>query len=247
MSDCQKQLCTNTSQDPPEELPSSDTPYLKQIVRTVLKATSDINPNTEITLTPANREVLKRFLEDKSNVHDITDILKQSMVDRSLTDYWHENYWMTLEQHFDVGTLILIVVFVCLITTVVVFEMYTRLTVRQQFFYLLLVAFVVSIPWEWCRLYKKEFAKKQSMIMNDIEKHCHTHHKLQFTESFRLWWKSSFTFGDSSCKMYQEALLVDPIWEVPPSMVMNFNDCGGDNDDNCGGDDVNVGGGDDDD
>lgn len=236
LANCQKELQTYKPQDIIEDTQPCDLPYLKQIIHSLLKATSDVNPHTEITLLPENRDILNRFMEGKANVHDVTDILKQNIRNKTLADSLHESYWLTIKEHltfFDIGNLIFVGIFASLILAVLVFEMRTRLSIRQQFFYLLLVAFVVSIPWEWCRLYKKAFAAKQGLIMKNIEKHCHTDHEFGFTESLLVLLKNSFTFqGDKKCKMYQEALLVDPIWEIPPSLVRKCISKDNDDDDN---------------
>ncbi|KAK3747284.1 hypothetical protein QZH41_016852 [Actinostola sp. cb2023] len=223
LRDCKQRLQSYiySTQGPIKEVPSCDTPYLKQIVRVLLGATSNVNPYTEVVLNAENREILRVFLDDKANIHDVTAILIDNITNKTLADSLKESYWNTIAEHFNGGNIILIVTIMLMILTVVVFEMRTRMTARQQFFTLLVVSFVISLPWEWVRMYKKEFAAKQSLMMKNIEKHCRTDHELGFSESLSLWWKSSFTFGDTSCSKYQEALLVDPIFEVAPSMAVS--------------------------
>lgn len=188
-----------------------------------MKSTSDANPYTEITLTPDNREVLRKFLDDQANIHDAVDIVKNNIARKTFKDTLHENYWVYIKQKFDIFNLLLIVFSLLVVASIVYFEVRTRLTILQQFLFLLIIAFLVSIPWEWFRLYKKEFAKKQGVMMKNIAKHCHTDQELSIGQSFRLWGKSLFSVEDSTCSKYQEALLIDPIWEVPPIMVSNLS------------------------
>lgn len=101
----------------------------------------------------------------------------------------------------------------------IVFETRTRLTWRTQFWGVLFLCFIVSIPWEWYRLYRKAFASKQAQMEKEIPKHCRPDHELRPLESFSLWLRNSFTFTDDACVKYQEMLLVDPIWEISPSRV----------------------------
>lgn len=188
-------------------------------MRVIHEAMSDLQPHTEINLSTEQLETFKKFLKDEANIHDVNTILLSSITNRTMSESFMDKSRVFFLSFLNGETLFFVIYLTVLAILIIVFEIRTTLTAWQQLFFLLILLFVISIPWEWYRLYKKEFAKKQGIMVETLQKHCKTDHELGPVESLSLWWKSSFSTEDSSCAKYQEALLVDAVWEVAPSMV----------------------------
>ncbi|XP_031566170.1 chloride channel CLIC-like protein 1 isoform X2 [Actinia tenebrosa] len=224
---CKKKLEASSSssskqaEDIPIETASCDTPYFKQLVRVIHEATSNLKPFTEINLSAEQREIFKKFLNDEANIHDVNTILLNSITNRTMSDSFIDKSKVFFQSVLNTEALIFVIFLTVLVMLFIIFQIKTRLTALQQLSFLLIMLFIISIPWEWCRLYKKEFAKKQGIMMETLQKHCKTDHELGPIESLNLLWKSSFSTDDSSCAKYQEALLVDAVWEVAPSMAVS--------------------------
>jgi hypothetical protein len=88
----------------------------------------------------------------------------------------------------------------------------------QQCWYLFGFLFIVSIPWEWCRLYRKAYAEKQAELIKDIPSHC-VPKNMTITERLSLLMTGMLSWKRDDCIKFQEAILVDPVWEVSPSVV----------------------------
>ena len=75
-----------------------------------------------------------------------------------------------------------------------------------------LILIVLSSLWHWGLLYKKALLKKQIALMrsSQIPHEC-------FKQ--KSWFDSIFG-GSQKCVEYHEALLVDPLWEVTPTMAV---------------------------
>ena len=75
-----------------------------------------------------------------------------------------------------------------------------------------LLTLVVSFVWNWVLLYKKAVAKKHTTLMSSsqIPAEC-------FKE--KSWW-NYFSASNQKCLEYHEALMVDPILEVTPTMAV---------------------------
>ena len=77
---------------------------------------------------------------------------------------------------------------------------------------LFVLMLVISSLWHWGHMYKKAVLKKQMVLMesHDVPHEC-------FKEKS---WKDYFFDNDKKCKDYHSALLVDPLWEVTPTMAI---------------------------
>ncbi len=74
---------------------------------------------------------------------------------------------------------------------------------------------VVSTGWHWTHLYKKALSKKHATLNDkDIPSQC-------FPERMK-WWQAmaEVAFPSKACHTYYEALVVDPLWEVSPTMAL---------------------------
>ena len=206
---------------------SCDTPYFKKLARTILEHVKDYG-SYEVTVTASKDDSLtleKFVLSDKGNVQDVSEVITGILTKFKSHDGFDFHKWDTSTLHYLTREAILLsVAFILIICAVVIFEMRTNLSWRSQMWLVLLVSFIVSIPWEWYHLYRKAFASKQAQMAkaNEIPRHCLPDHELRPWESFKLWFSSSFTFSDDICTRYQETLLVDPFWEVSPSKVSSF-------------------------
>ena len=123
---------------------------------------------------------------------------------------------MTLEYNKEIFAVLAIIF--TLLLVLLMFETQTSMSWYQQFWYLLAGLFIVSIPWEWFRLYRKEFAKKQSEMIKQFPRHC-IPNNMTILQSMSLWMSNLLKWKEDECAKYQEAILVDPVWEVSPSQV----------------------------
>ena len=215
---CAEKTVANASPSQP-----CDTPYFKKLARTILGHIEDYGSyfSKDDSLT------LEKFVSsDNGNVQDVCEVIIGIFITKFKS---HEVVfdlckWDPSTLSYLREAILLSVAFILVICAVVIFEMRTSLSWRSQMWLVLLVSFIVSIPWEWYHLYRKAFASKQAQMAkaNEIPKGCLPDHELRPWESFKLWFGSSFSFSDDICTRYQETLLVDPFWEVSPSKVSSF-------------------------
>ncbi|XP_077989810.1 uncharacterized protein LOC144444272 [Glandiceps talaboti] len=86
--------------------------------------------------------------------------------------------------------------------------------------YVVVIAAVVSIPWEWISMYQNEVAKKAAILYEDIPAEC-TPQQMSIWQSIKYWLSWHFIWGHDPCYQYHHALLVDPLWEVTPIMAVS--------------------------
>ena len=65
---------------------------------------------------------------------------------------------------------------------------------------------------------QKEVAHRMAELNKDIPEHCVTG-KMNLLDSLREAMRSTVSFDDDPCKLWNEKMLVDPIYEVPPTKV----------------------------
>ncbi|XP_029468877.1 uncharacterized protein LOC115097309 isoform X2 [Rhinatrema bivittatum] len=87
----------------------------------------------------------------------------------------------------------------------------------QRFTRFWAVCVMLTVPWEWVRLYQIEVAKKMAVLSEGFPKTCYSEN-LSFWETVRVWLSWHFTWANDSCETYYQALMVNPFWEVTPLM-----------------------------
>ncbi|CAC5361968.1 CLCC1 [Mytilus coruscus] len=77
-----------------------------------------------------------------------------------------------------------------------------------------------SIPFEYVRLFQIEAAKRMAVMGKGVPSECYPE-KMTITESERYWMLSQLSWQHDPCEKYHTALLVDPLWEISPLMVIS--------------------------
>ncbi|XP_013408110.1 uncharacterized protein LOC106172066 [Lingula anatina] len=105
-------------------------------------------------------------------------------------------------------------------------ETTVNLSWRQCVLYILLVATVISIPWEFIRMYQQEVANKAAVLYAGTPKEC-LPESLGLLPSLKAWFHWAFSWDHSPCAKYHYAVMVDPLWEVTPAVVLSsaFTKC----------------------
>ncbi|XP_046326376.2 chloride channel CLIC-like protein 1 [Haliotis rufescens] len=87
---------------------------------------------------------------------------------------------------------------------------------------ILAVLTILSIPWEFIRLYQKEVSKRAAQALQGSPPECFPSDMSVF-QSLRLWVKSHFSWDKSTdpCEKYYYTMLVDPLWELTPLLVLS--------------------------
>uniref|UniRef100_A0A8C4QAM1 Chloride channel CLIC-like protein 1 n=1 Tax=Eptatretus burgeri TaxID=7764 RepID=A0A8C4QAM1_EPTBU len=147
-----------------------------------------------------------------------------NLLDKLLIDFqphdpesWHWSFEDTF--HVELSTLL------CISILSIVFcisnELCTRVSWRMQLWRLLIISFVISIPWNWLHLYKLAFAEKQAKIVSSkVPNYCISSQDMNWRDSLWEWARQSFTSQEDPCLVYHRNMLVDPILEVPPTKAL---------------------------
>ncbi|OWF38492.1 uncharacterized protein LOC110466223 [Mizuhopecten yessoensis] len=100
------------------------------------------------------------------------------------------------------------------------YDQLCRLTYGKIVWILVILAFLGSLPWEFVRLYQIEIAKKMANLQIGVPKEC-VPDQMSFLQSFRNWLFSMLSWQPNPCEKYYKMLMVDPLWEVSPIMVIS--------------------------
>ncbi|ELU06457.1 hypothetical protein CAPTEDRAFT_228306 [Capitella teleta] len=83
------------------------------------------------------------------------------------------------------------------------------------FIRLTVMALLMTIPWTWWHLYLEEIAKRHSDVMKEVPLACR-----DVEVSWFRWLSSLYTIRTDECYEFQRNLLVDPMWDVPPTKAV---------------------------
>ncbi|XP_063407130.1 uncharacterized protein LOC134690898 [Mytilus trossulus] len=99
-------------------------------------------------------------------------------------------------------------------------KLYSLLSFKKIFFLIVFVMFLISIPIEYVRLFQTEAAKRMAVMGKGVPSECYPE-QMTVTESVRYWMVSQLSWQHDPCEKYHTAILVDPLWEITPLMVLS--------------------------
>lgn len=180
---------------------------------------NEVHYDAEIYLTKHDVSEIKKFLDGKPwKPGPLDDALSRLLVNFKHHDpeVWKWNF----EDVFGVDLLTILQFLACLVCILLIFRLaWTALTRPYRF---ILFCFLLSFVWNWVFLYKTAFAKRQANFakMEHDKPICTGVHKLDWSGSLVEWFRRRWTLQDDPCEKYYEALLVHPVWEVPPARAL---------------------------
>lgn len=183
--------------------------------------------STEV-LYDATVRLSKQALAEIQSLLDGEDSFRTGALDKILVDLRPHDYEVW-KWHFEdtfgveLDTLLKLGLGVLILVTIICTELWSKVSWFIQFLRLLAVSFFVSFIWNWIYLYKIAFAEHQRKLvkMNNSEyEKCTGLRKIDWSDSLKEWFRSTWTLQDDPCKKYYEALIVDPWMLVPPTKAL---------------------------
>ncbi|XP_002154667.3 chloride channel CLIC-like protein 1 isoform X1 [Hydra vulgaris] len=200
---------------------SSDIPYFKHFLS---KFASFVQPGdgfgeyyiAQVRISSSRYSRLQRLLDLENNEKELLDIMIESF--ESFSHPNNDTFWRNTfsEQLWPVLMFIGGLCFCIIIWNSV--SSWNLFLWRRNIILVVFFCFLLSIPWEWYRMYKSALSKKTATSLKDIPHEC-TPNKVTAWNSIRLWFKDLISTTPDQCAMYYESILVDPIWEVSPLMA----------------------------
>ncbi|KAM6921976.1 chloride channel CLIC-like protein 1, partial [Xenentodon cancila] len=199
---------------------------LKEIKRVGAPSdSSDVFYDAKIKLSRQAMTEIQSLLEgeDRWRTGALDTAVSQILVDLKPHDY--ESWKWRFEDTFGVelDTVLKIGMFVLIISAIICTQAWSTVSWIVQFRRLFAVCFFVSIIWNWFYLYKIAFAEYQNNIikMDSVNEKCTGVKKIDWSDSLKEWFRSTWTLQDDPCKKYYEVLMVNPILLVPPTKAIS--------------------------
>lgn len=197
----------------------------KEIQRVGLPSDStDIFYDAKIRLSIQAMTEIQALLagEDSWRTGALDNAISQILVDLKPHDYeaWKWRFEDTFGVELD--TLLRMALVVLVIVVIVCTQMWSMVSWLVQFSRLFAVSFIVSVIWNWFYLYKIAFAEHQSNLvkMDNVFEKCTGVKKIDWSDSLKEWFRSTWTLQGDPCKKYYEVLMVNPILLVPPTKAI---------------------------
>ncbi|CAL8309626.1 unnamed protein product [Lota lota] len=211
------------------------TRFLKLINKVDLPADNmDSFYNAKVKITRQGVAEIQKFLESgESWQHGaMDDVLSQLLVDVKTLDYeaWKWRFedvcGVEIDTVLKASTLQLCTfVFLCvlILMAIICIQLWSVVSWFVQFKRMFAICFLISIVWNWFYLYKIEFAQHQSHLakMDSVYEKCTGMKKIDWTDNFKEWYRTTWTLQDDPCSKYYEDLMVSPFLLVPPSKAFS--------------------------
>ncbi|XP_051866673.1 chloride channel CLIC-like protein 1 isoform X2 [Pristis pectinata] len=180
---------------------------------------NEVHYDAEVYVTKHDVTEIKKFLNGKPWTSGPLD----DALSKLLVNFKHHDpiaWKWKFEDTFGVDLLTVLQFLACLVCIFAIIRLaWTPLTRPYRF---LLFCFLISFGWNWVFLYKTAFAKRQANVakLEPDKLVCAGVQKMDWKGSLFEWFRRTWTLQDDPCEKYYEALLVDPIWEVPPAKAL---------------------------
>ncbi|KAM9848355.1 chloride channel CLIC-like protein 1 isoform 2-T2 [Aulostomus maculatus] len=199
---------------------------LKEMNRVGLpSASADVVYDAKIQLSREALTEIQTFLnsEDSRRTGALDHAISQILVDLRPHDYkawkWHFEDTFGVELY----TLLQMGLWVLILFMIVCTQLWSTVSWFVQFRRLLAICLIVSVVWNWFYLYKIAFAEHQNNVvkMDRVYEQCTGVKKIDWSDSLKEWFRSTWTLQDDPCKRYYEVLMVNPILLVPPTKAIS--------------------------
>ncbi|VDI02573.1 Hypothetical predicted protein [Mytilus galloprovincialis] len=137
------------------------------------------------------------------------------------------NTWLSLDRHHENPSLKTAIAFISVIlmeyhheNTLSIFINVVQVEHNKEKKYNCMFILQISIPWEYVRLFQIEVAKRMAVMGKGVPSECYPE-RMTITESVRYWMLLQLSWQHDPCEKYHTALLVDPLWEITPLMVLS--------------------------
>ncbi|XP_069378062.1 chloride channel CLIC-like protein 1 isoform X2 [Paralichthys olivaceus] len=161
--------------------------------------------------------------EDNWRTGALDVAVSQILVNLKPHDYdaWRWRFEDTFGVELD--TLIKIGLCVLVMMAIICTQLWSTVSWFVQFNRLFAVCFAVSLVWNWFYLYKIAFAEHQNNMakMDSVYQKCTGMKKIDWSDSLKEWFRSTWTLQDDPCKRYYELIIVNPILLVPPTKAIS--------------------------
>ncbi|TNN69104.1 Chloride channel CLIC-like protein 1 [Liparis tanakae] len=197
----------------------------KEITRVGLPGdSSEVFYDAKIRLSTQAMTEIDALLEgeDRWRTGALDNAISQILVDLKPHDYeawkWHfeDTFGLELDTLLKMGMGFLVIV------AIICTPLWSTVSWFMQFRRLVGFCFFVSFFWNWLYLYKIAFAEHQSNIakMDSVYEKCSGVKKIDWSDSLKEWFRSTWTLQGDACEKYYKVLLVNPILLVPPSKAL---------------------------
>ncbi|KAM5148839.1 chloride channel CLIC-like protein 1 [Mantella aurantiaca] len=177
----------------------------------------EVHYDVELVLTKQMVAEFQRFLDDTDwNSGPLDEALGEILARFRLHN--EEEWSWKFEDYIgtDPYTAFMISLSILCIVIIVATELWTKISWIAQIKRLLALSFLVSIVWNWMYLYRDAFAEQQAKLTKMGNDHT-CGKQMTWSESLLALWKSSSSFQNDPCEEYFKALMINPIFQVPPT------------------------------
>uniref|UniRef100_A0A1A8MGV5 Chloride channel CLIC-like protein 1 n=2 Tax=Nothobranchius pienaari TaxID=704102 RepID=A0A1A8MGV5_9TELE len=223
----QKKTITLISQQP------TCSPVFKRFLSRLLKEihrvgvptdSTDVFYDAKVKLSKQSLTEIQSLLEgeDRWRTGALDNAVSQILVDFKVHDYeaWRWRFEDTFGVEIDM--VLKVAVFIMILSTLICTQLWSAVSWFVQFKRIFFVCFFVSIVWNWLYLYQIAFAEHQKNIvkMENFDKKCTGVKKMDWRDSLKEWYRTTWTLQDDPCEEYYKVLLINPLLMVPPNKAI---------------------------
>uniref|UniRef100_T1JLB0 Chloride channel CLIC-like protein 1 n=1 Tax=Strigamia maritima TaxID=126957 RepID=T1JLB0_STRMM len=175
------------------------------------------NYRVTVKLDSINRQKLKEFVEAKKiHLNEIDLILTELIYDSHPVSEDGGTVFLPTVDERTRNLIFWITLSIC--GLILLYMMF-----RVPLYYVFLVLFFVGTFWHWQHMYQLAIADRHAALTKNPEmpKRC-LPDRMSWFDGLKAWWFEDVWKGEDDCKQYFRTLLVDPIWDISPTMAFSY-------------------------
>ena len=225
---------------------SSDVLYLQRHVNFLIRrlslkehaalaTTNDARFSAELLLSASDIRTLVDFANIAENIGEEKRRAKMAKIDEILSRYMdnvlpYRSYRADINHFQDYSSMLyhllpsavdLTCTIMACLTVSALYFVWNGVPLRKVTVIAVILLVLISSAWHWVHLYKKAVSKRHAAIMESQNppKECFPEKMSLSDYFFNAMIHSSYSANDK-CTKYHEAFMVDPFWEVSPTMAI---------------------------
>uniref|UniRef100_V9KJ40 Chloride channel CLIC-like protein 1 n=1 Tax=Callorhinchus milii TaxID=7868 RepID=V9KJ40_CALMI len=184
---------------------------------------NELHYDADVFITKQDVAEIKKFLSNENwKAGAMDDALSKILINfkNHDPDIWKWRF----EDTFGVDSMTVFLLsasFAC-VALIITTELWTIISPLTQLVRFFVLCFFVSVVWNWVYLYKIAFAQRHADIvkLEDDKSLCTGLQRMDWKGSLSQWFLRIWTIHEDPCEKYYEVLLVNPIFEVPPTKAL---------------------------
>lgn len=206
--------------------------FMRRFVNILLRAAGlnedmpeNLETNLHITVDVDQLQVLQQFSKGSNEItlQELDGILSSVLLSAKFSAYIDEYIPWSKAINFLQSREMLLAVVLGGLPAYIIWKILTGHSLIRVLMLFLVSSFIISFSITYCRMYKQAEVKQFAMMKKnpEVPAECRPPAELTWMEAISRLFSSKFSIQSDDCQKYYETIMIDPILEITPALVLS--------------------------